>query len=157
MGQEVTVFAVCALSTYAWMCAVVPPITRSARAVVIQPTARAWSAALLALGGGLLWTMVGVATLILWTTNEPNAGLAMFGTPLGLFGVAGGIAGWLIHALVKGGVPRIGQAFETATVLSIVGLVREDPDMLDRIEQLYRAYAAPDKTDPRAVQLAAGR
>jgi hypothetical protein len=81
----------------------------------------------------------------------------MFATPLGLFGVVTGIASWLVHAIVRRGMPRIGQAFETATALSIVAIVRDDPDTLDRVEQVYRAYAAPGKTDPRAVQLAAGR
>jgi hypothetical protein len=123
----------------------------------MRPTNRTWSAALLAAAGGLLWTMVGVATLFLWTTNEPNAGLAVFGTPLGVFGVAGGLAIWLLHALIKRGVPRIGQTFETATALSIVAIVREDPAVLDRVEQLYRAYAAPDQATPRATQLAPGR
>lgn len=151
------VFGVCGLGAYAWMCAVVPPIARSAKAVFVRPTATAWSAALLAAGAGLLWTMVGLATLFLWTSNEPRAGLIMFGTRLGLFGVAGGVASWIIHAIVRRGLPRIGQAFETATALSIVAIVRDDPDTLDRVEQLYRAYAAPGNADPRAVQLAPGR
>jgi hypothetical protein len=151
------VFGVCGLGTYAWMCAVVPPIARSAKAVFVRPTATAWSAALLAAGAGLLWTMVGLATLFLWTSNEPRAGLIMFGTRLGLFGVAAGVASWIIHAIVSRGLPRIGQAFETATALSIVAVVRDDPDTLDRVEQLYRAYAAPGNADPRAVQLAPGR
>jgi hypothetical protein len=157
MHPEVMILGVCALGTYAWMCAVVSPLLRSVKAVVMRPTDKAWSAALLAVGGGLLWTMVGCAALFLWTTIEPNAGLEMLGTPFGVFGMAGGVATWLIHALVKRGVPRIGQAFETATALSIVALVREDPGMLDRVEQLYRAHAAPGPIDPRAAQLATGR
>lgn len=157
MRPDVMVFGVCGFSTYAWMCAVVPPIARSAKAVVVRPTATAWSAASLAAGAGLLWTMVGLATLFLWTSNDPHAGLIIFGTRLGVLGVAGGIATWIIHAIVRRGVPRIGQAFETATALSIVAIVRDDPDTLDRVEQLYRTYAAPANTDPRAVQLAPGR
>ena len=143
MARDLTIVAFWALLTYAWMCAVVAPIARTAKIMAVTPTAEAWTAGFLALAGCVLWTMVVLSGLSLLLMLAPTAGLVLLGSPLRLFGVAAGAVSWITYAVAAGRLPRVGRTFETATALSIVEFVCDRPDILTRVEQLYQTHAAP--------------
>ena len=55
-------------------------------------------------------------------------------------GVTLGSIVWMCHGLAFARIPRIGSAFETATALGIVAIVRDDPWTLAKVERLYRSH-----------------
>ncbi|HEY3885777.1 MAG TPA: hypothetical protein VGL62_11245 [Vicinamibacterales bacterium] len=144
MLRDVIILGSCASAFYAWLCAIVSPIARAIDAVAVRRATAARAALALAIGGGLLWTLIGLAGLFVSMMLEPRAGLALLTSPLGLVGLGAGLAAWAVYAGTTRHVPRIGSTFEVATALAIVALVRDDPDTLARIEALYRANAAPE-------------
>lgn len=51
-------------------------------------------------------------------------------------------------------IPRLGSAFETATALGLVAIVRDDPWTLSKVERVYRRHAlaaAPSAVEPARV------
>lgn len=146
-----------AAAIYGWLCAVVPPLVRAIRTATSRHTAAAWGALALAAGGALLWTIVPAAIGFVFLMLEPQTGLALVGSAAWVPGVVAGAACWVSHAATARRVPRIGPDFEVATALAIVALVRDDSATLARIEQLYRAHAAPSEASPSGYwALAAG-
>ena len=143
MPRDLTILGFWSFLTYAWMCAVVPPIARTAKIMAFKPTVEAWTAGFLALAGCVLWTMVALSGLSLLMMLAPTAGLVLLGSPLRLFGVAAGAVSWITYALAAGRLPRVGRTFEIATALCIVEFVCDRPDILTRVERLYQTYAAP--------------
>lgn len=157
MVRDVIIVGSSATAIYGWLCAAIPPLVRALRTAASRHTAAAWSALALALGGALVWTIVPAALTFVFLMLEPRAGLALVSSVAWLPGVVAGAACWVCHAATARHVPRIGADFEVATALAIVALVRDDSATLARIEQLYRANAAPaDGTPSGYWALAAG-
>jgi hypothetical protein len=148
MFKDVVMVLSCGAVSYLWLCVIVSPLASSFRSLVRHGADRtAWAAFALAAGGAVLWTAIVAGAVVLGMILEPGAGLALMRSDVGWRGVALGNVVWLCQLLAFAHVPRLGPAFETATAVAVVALVRDDPRTLSRVETLYRAHAVADDSD----------
>jgi hypothetical protein len=141
--------------SYLWLCAIASPLVSSVRSLVVRRGDRqAWTALALAVAGAVLWTVVPAGALMLARMLEAEAGVAVLRSELVWRGVTLGNIVWVGHLLTFARIPRFGSAFETATALGLVALVRDDPWTLATVERLYRRHAvaaAPAAGEPVRV------
>ena len=142
-------------STYLWLCAITSPLVSSVRSLVSRRGDRqAGKAVALAAAGAVFWTVIAAGALMLVRVLEAEAGVSVLRNDLVWRGVTLGSIVWMCHLLAFARIPRIGSAFETATALGIVAIVRDDPWTLAKVERLYRSHAlalAPSAAEPVRV------
>lgn len=142
-------------ASYLWLCAIASPLVSSVRSLLARRGDRqAWTALALAAAGAVLWTVVPAGALMGARMLESEAGLAVLRSEIVWRGVTLGNIVWMCHLLAFARTPRLGSAFETATALGIVAIVRDDPWTLSKVERLYRRHAlaaAPSAEEPIRV------
>jgi hypothetical protein len=138
--------------SYLWLCAIASPLVSSGRSLLVRRGDRpAWTALGLAAAGAVLWTAIPVGAILLMRMLEAEAGVSVLRGDIIWRGVTLGNIVWMCQMLTFARVPRIGSAFETATALGIVAIVRDDPWTLSKVERLYRTHAlasAPSAEEP---------
>ena len=149
MLSSVVILLSCGAVSYLWLCVIASPLVTSLRSLARHGADRtAWAAFALAAGGAVLWTAIVAGAIVLGMMLEPRAGLAVLRSDLGWRGVSLGNVVWSVQLLSFARLPRLGPAFETATALALVAIVRDDPRTLSRVERVYREHAmasAPDE------------
>ena len=152
MFRDVFVLLSCGAVSYLWLCVIVSPLARTARALFRNGGDRAaWAAFALAGGGALLWTAIVVAAIVLGMMLEPGSGPGLWRSDVVWRGVSLGNIVWACQLIAVARVPRVGPTFEMATALAIVAFVRDDPRTLSRVERVYRLYAVAPASSPDEV------
>ena len=128
--------------SYLWLSAIASPLVSSVRSLVARRGDRlAWTALALAAGGAVLWTAIPAGAIMLARMLESAAGVTVLRDDIIWRGVTLGNIVWMCQMLTFARVPRLGSAFETATALAIVAIVKDDAWTLSRVERLYRSHA----------------
>lgn len=142
MLRDAVVLLTFGAGSYLWLSAIASPLVISVRSLLVRRADRqAWTALALAAAGAVLWTVIPAGALMLARMVESEAGVAVLRSDLVWRGVTLGNIVWMCHLLTFARIPRIGSAFETATALGIVAIVRDDPWTLSKVERLYRSHA----------------
>ena len=128
--------------SYLWLSAIASPLVSSVRSLLVRRGDRqAWTALALASAAAVLWTGVPAGALVLARMLESRAGVDILRNDLVWRGVTLGNIVWMCQMLTFARIPRLGSAFETATALGIVAIVRDDPWTLAKVERAYRRHA----------------